>query len=487
MVRQKIIFRADGNHEIGLGHLSRCLALAEILSNTHETCFAIQVPDKNLLDTISRITSDNIVLSLADPSSPEFSDELVPYLKGDEIVVLDGYHFHTGYETQVRRHARAIVTIDDIPSRHFVADAIINFCGGMGPHTYSREFYTKVFTGFKYLFLRAPFLRSLPDKAFNNRLFLNMGGADPHNNTLTVLNHLITMKFDGAVDIVVGRDYRHTTLLEPLLRKHNSIRLSQGLSVDKIYRVMNSCSMAIVPPSTVSLEFLSTGGLVFLYQTADNQTLLKKTLLEQKLASDFTEFRFSSQNKTLASLFETRLKIQKEVFDGSSIERVQKIFAHLALGSQLTLRKAGPNDMQQCFEWANDSESRKFSYSQDPIPWERHVAWFQNKIEDPDCFYFIASVGPSNVGQMRFEWKKELDAFQTSYSIDRAWRGKGLSHYLLSKAAQALKATVPSAKIVGFVQEKNVASVKAFRGAGFEMSPTNIYPDSFKFELSFTE
>lgn len=484
MTKQKIIFRADGNSKIGLGHISRCLALAELLSKDHHTCFALQEPDQNLLDSIRKVAHDVIVLVHSDPSNPAFLIELDPYLTSEDIIVLDGYHFNTAYEKNLKKSARALVSIVDIPSRHFASDLIFNFCSTLSASNYSKEFYTQLFLGFEYVFLRSPFLRSSPEsKKFNNRLFLSMGGADSGNETLKILNELIAIDYSGEIEVVIGNNYPHLTSLDPVLKNKDSVLLNQGLNAEEMFNCMNRCALAIVPPSTVALEFLSTGGLTFLHQTANNQAFQKSYLIDTKLAFDYAEFKSIGLTDT-EPLFQQCANLQKNTFDGSSVARVQKIFSDLELSCQLSLRKVTTNDISQCFKWANDPDVRKYSYSTEPIPWEDHVLWISRKMADPNCFYFIAEIGNSSIGQVRFDFLKDEDAFQISYALDQDWRGKGLGYYLLIRGIQKLNLLAPLKMIIGYVQKTNAASVKAFQKAGFAIFLSKSYPDSFKFELS---
>ena len=53
MLNSRIIFRADGNSIIGLGHISRCLALYDILKGTYqEVIFVTRDSDINTVQTI---------------------------------------------------------------------------------------------------------------------------------------------------------------------------------------------------------------------------------------------------------------------------------------------------------------------------------------------------------------------------------------------------------------------------------------------------
>lgn len=484
MTTQKIIFRADGNSKIGFGHISRCLALAELLSKDHYLCFAIQEPIQDLIDILKKVVNEVILLPFSEPSSPAFLTELGPSLTGREIVVLDGYHFDTEYEENLKTLALATVSIDDIPSRHFVSDLVFNFCGSLTANDYSKEFYTQLFTGLRYVFLRPPFLHHPAlNKKFNNRLFLNMGGSDSGNETLKIINELIKVDLFEEIEVVVGNQYAHLTSLENIQIRNSSIMINQGLTAEEMFNCMNRCAVAIVPPSTVALEFLSTGGLVFLYQTASNQSLQKKYLIENKLAFDYSSFKSTELSEPL---FQQSLNLQKKSFDGESISRVQKVFNDLELSCRLSLRSITSGDSEQCFNWANDPEVRKHSYSTGSIDWSDHVKWFDKKMADPNCFYFIAEIADNPVGQIRFDFLKDEEAFQISYLLDQNWRGKGLGYYLITKGVQKLNQLTPLKKVIGQVQKTNEASLKAFQKAGFTMILSKSHPDSFKFELSFT-
>jgi UDP-2,4-diacetamido-2,4,6-trideoxy-beta-L-altropyranose hydrolase len=93
--KRRVIFRADGNSRIGLGHVARSLALAHMLRGEFECVFAVQSPTKELKEQILQVCSGIISLPLCLPSEERFVHELAAYISKDEIVVLDGYDFGT--------------------------------------------------------------------------------------------------------------------------------------------------------------------------------------------------------------------------------------------------------------------------------------------------------------------------------------------------------------------------------------------------------
>ena len=63
-----MVIRADGGSAIGMGHVVRTLALAEILRDNYQIQYAIQQPDDNIKQLIAKTTNNIIEL----PPIPNF-------------------------------------------------------------------------------------------------------------------------------------------------------------------------------------------------------------------------------------------------------------------------------------------------------------------------------------------------------------------------------------------------------------------------------
>ena len=62
-------------------------------------------------------------------------------------------------------------------------------------------------------------------------------------------------------------------------------------------------------------------------------------------------------------------------------------------------------------------------FSSEPIPWEQHQHWFDNKLNDPGCVFFIAlDVEGAPIGQMRFD----VDGEEAVISVSLAEQFHGL-------------------------------------------------------------
>ena len=92
-MKSKILIRADGSPQIGLGHLVRCFALAQMLKVDFEIIFYCrQIPNA----MIAEIKSQGFSCIEIDREG-EFLDQL----SEDTISVLDGYNFDTDYQRKI--------------------------------------------------------------------------------------------------------------------------------------------------------------------------------------------------------------------------------------------------------------------------------------------------------------------------------------------------------------------------------------------------
>lgn len=128
---------------------------------------------------------------------------------------------------------------------------------------------------------------------------------------------------------------------------------------------------------------------------------------------------------------------------------------------------ATQDDMDLLYEWANDEEVRKNSFSTEKIPYENHVKWFQRLLERKDCKQYIYYVDDIAVGQVRVTIEGENA--EIGYSICAAGRGKGYAKRMLQCLRVQLKQDVPQVKtLIAKVKPENVASQKVFLGLEYK-------------------
>ena len=138
------------------------------------------------------------------------------------------------------------------------------------------------------------------------------------------------------------------------------------------------------------------------------------------------------------------------------------------ISDYLTFRKAGKSDMQMVFDWANEEETRKQSFSTKPITWEEHVAWYEKSLNSRDRYLFICMHGDIPVGLFRIDRLEEAIG-EISYSIDKKYRGRGYALEMLKAGEEVLKKNrIIVWDLLAKVKKDNEASRHIFKVLGFK-------------------
>ncbi len=467
-MKTDIFFRADGHSRMGVGHVMRSLALSRLLMRDFNCLFAIRNPNPALRTQARGMCHRLIELPETEKDLEEAALLAKHFLSGEEIVVLDGYHFGAEYQAVLRRRGCRIVSIDDLCGGPFLADLIINHAGGVGSGDYEAQPYTRFCLGPEFALLHKAYLEAARKRSRPNGhrvAFVCMGGADPNNDTLQVLRRLEASGFVQQCYVVLGPAYEHHDALKDYLRESAlSVMLLENLPPEHMVGYMRLCPLAICPPSTVALEYCCVGGALYLHQTADNQRDLHRYLIDEGLAFELTAFPVVQPERVAAAM-----ERQAQVFDGHSDERLRRTFIRLENEMHSRLRPAGIDDMMLFFRWANDPETRRQSFNSKPITLAEHKHWFSRKVFDPNSYLYVLEFKGQPVGQIRFDLEERA---VLSYSVAPEFRGRGFGTLLIEKGLERLRRDVGKPlEVIGYVKEGNTASNRAFRKLGFEPMP----------------
>jgi len=275
-MKPHIIIRADGNSQIGLGHLIRCFALAQMLRNDFEITFYC----KEIPDTILANLKDN---GLGCCKIKE-EDEFLSQLNVNKIVVLDGYQFNTNYQKQIKTYGTKLVCIDDMHDKEFVADLIINHAPGITFEDYKVQPYTRFALGLEYSLLRPEFLKqAIKERRIEkiDSILICFGGSDPSDLTGTILNCLQHKSDIHKIIVVVGASYSQTEKLKHSISDHSHIEIKSNLDADALAEIMSNTDLAIVPSSTIALESFISKMILITGVTVENQQNIYKGLLKE--------------------------------------------------------------------------------------------------------------------------------------------------------------------------------------------------------------
>lgn len=477
---KKIFFRADGSEKIGLGHIVRSSALASAVSKNYNCILATRCKISSVLKEVSKVYDDIVQLPEIDFHSEVTQASEI--FENADLIVLDGYAFDDIYQRELVKQKFDFISIDDIRETFFYSRAIINHNGGLSPLDYHAQPGTQFYLGPQYSLLRKPFLEAAKRRrqAIDNKnCFVCFGGADPFNKTLEVLRSDNILSQFHHFYVVTGSAYQYEQELINFADSKKNISTYSSLSPEELVRVMQKCCFAICSPSTLVYEYMSVGGVVFLEQIADNQKDVIKYMVGKKLAFSVVDIGNVDDSKISQSL-----EKQSDHFDGRSDERFLKMFEQFFHAKKIKLRRAKETDLQVCFDWANDILVRKQSYNQNPISLGEHTAWFHQKLNDPNSFFYILESDQTPFAQIRFEVNHD-EAF-LGYLIDQKNRNKGLGTSVLSLGIERFISDFQKpVKIIGYVKSSNIPSQSSFEKLAFRKEISTEYSDSFKYIMHY--
>lgn len=466
--------RADGSTATGLGHLVRCQALAQALLPAFEPAFVVREPDPTIIQLLRSAGLTVWPVPAAVPSGPVEAAWLAAQLRATDLLVLDGYQFSPEYQRVVAATGAALICLDDLVTPPLWADVVLNQAGGVLPAAYAAVPLAQLCLGPTYALLRPEFwAASVTDfpTATPPRVFLNMGGADPGNETARVLAQLRQQLPAWALEVVTGAAYPHQPALQATAQALGGpITLHHNLSASQLASLLRRCQIFVCPPSGVAYECCAAGGAVLLHPTADNQQALFQFLTQAKLALPLAEAWTLNPSQVLA-LAAAQRPAQRLLFDGEAPTRLLAVFQALAASQQYTLARATPADAALYFEWANDPAVRQYAIHPEPIAWDTHLAWFSRRLQDTDSYlYLLRSPEGAPVGQVRVEFDGPAGPGLIDYSVAATYRGQGLGPLLLRRALQRLRHERPArvgTAVVGQVKAGNAASARVFERLRF--------------------
>lgn len=473
-----LLLRADANVHTGIGHVMRCLALAQAWQDAGgQVTFATA----EITDSLAaRLASEGMALrAIAAPLGSRGDAHLTAELAvqlGAAWVVLDGYYFGADYEGRLRERVPRLLAIDDEghAGRH-VADLILDQNLAARATSYvARPAASECLLGPDFALLRRDFrvarVSSRVTAALGRKLLLTMGGTDPAAATETLLDVLEPVAHEFELEVVTGTaNPRAAALAERLGWWPSVTRLVLDADMPKR---LAWADLAISAAGTTCWELACLGVPALLVSVADNQRPNASAMAAHGAALDLGDVATLDGEALVEALFalahETeRRRLMAErgraLVDGQGARRV--VTAMLARDS-LRLRKATAEDAQRLFDWANDPVTRAMSFRSESIPWEDHRRWLAAVLADQDRLLLIAEWRVDGVwrpcGQLR------LDAGGlVSLGFDPAWRGRGLAAPTLRRALTLPEVAAFGPLYTAFIRPENAASQRAFRQAGF--------------------
>lgn len=462
----QVYIRADGSSTIGLGHLMRCFALAQMLREHFSIHFICREAPENF---IKEITQTGFYYT-AIQSESEFHN----LLSGNEIVVLDHYGLTSEDQQKIRNIGCKLICVDDMHDKKYHADLIINHAPGIRPGDYEALPDTHFALGPDYALLRPAFLEQARKErkiTTVNNVLICFGGADFKNLTESTLKTV--MEFPGfkQIRVVTGAAYSNEDAIRSLMKSDPRIIYLHAASENEMLEAMLHSDLAIVPASGVLIEALAVKCMVISGIYVENQQFIYANYKAQGFFIDAVNFETENLKKAIDIAFTIPSGNIQQPIDGKSGERLLRKFRELLDKKELTLRRAAFSDLEITYQWATSRAVRAFSFSTHEISAEEHQQWFSSRLKDNNCLFFIAISDGKPAGSIRFDIRDQEALI--SYLVAPEFQGQGLGQVILRLGLRELlsdqqKHNIPLSHVTGYVLHANIPSLKAFRRLGFD-------------------
>ena len=271
------LIRCDGDETIGLGHIVRCLALAEELRETHSwgVIFAVREGDIG-----AHMIQDNgfaVERKLKGASEKDWLEELITRINPDALVM----DFRTNLEgSKVRKwRERGILVadIDDPEDKRLEADLLF-----YPPVPQLQEmnwdgFDGTLFAGWEWVILRKQFA-SLPVDTKKHpgkppTILVTMGGSDPAGLTLKTAEALDSVEYPFRALFILGNAYQDKKSLKNYL-KTVEYPYEIKCDVQEMATLMSGVDLAVASFGVTAYELAAMGvPALYLSLTEDHRAV----------------------------------------------------------------------------------------------------------------------------------------------------------------------------------------------------------------------
>ncbi|CCE22428.1 UDP-2,4-diacetamido-2,4,6-trideoxy-beta-L-altropyranose hydrolase [Methylotuvimicrobium alcaliphilum] len=305
-----IVFRADASVRIGIGHIMRCLTLADALAiEGHDCTFVTRNHSGHLADLIQRRghrvalmeppakngsneTGDSEYaewLGASWQADAEETIELLQDSKADWLIV-DHYAIDHRWHKVLRPAAEKILVVDDLANRALDCEVVLNQNYGCRENDYRKRVRPDclLLLGPRYALLRPEFSQLRPQaiekrKTFQGirRILVSMGGTDADNATSLVLQTLAGVDWPKPpeIDVVLNSRAPHLQSVIESARLH-PLAVSVAVDVNDMAERMLRADLAFGAGGVTTWERCCLGLPSLVIMTANNQNFTIQTLHE---------------------------------------------------------------------------------------------------------------------------------------------------------------------------------------------------------------
>lgn len=325
-MKRSVFFRADGNDEIGRGHISRCVAVADMLCNDFEIIFVVLASNEAYFLKLNIAYKHYVINN---------NEKVLDAINNNDILWLDGYCFSEKFKSIAKKKTYKLIETNDIPYKVNNVDVLVNHT----PNISQEDFYgvkneVQLLLGLNYVLLRKKFLEIAKNGdskvGAGKGVFICFGGADTFDLGLKFVNKLLNLEFKDPI-------YWVTKSLEESKKYsfNKNVYMLSGLDELEMIKYMSTSKVILIPTSVLSFEAMAIRKPIFTGYFVENQELIYKGLIQQGLAEGIGYLETNEHVEIASILFrkyysdtekhEVQIKNQVKAIDGLSGERIKNI------------------------------------------------------------------------------------------------------------------------------------------------------------------
>lgn len=480
---ERVAIRVDASEQLGVGHLSRCLALADGLARAGA---AVLFVSRELPERLQELVRQHghEVYSFESVSPQSWQQDAAQTRRELEAggpwrwLIVDHYGLDERWEAELQDVAGAIMVIDDKADRPHRCAVLLDQNSFRDAELRYQALVSSdcvQLLGPRFALLRPQFRqrRSISPlvRTQLRSVLIFFGGSDPSNLTGRALAAVVRAALPGLeISVVVGSLNPHRAAIAAQCA---AVGADYHCQIDNMMELMARADLAVGAAGTASWERCCVGLPALLVTIADNQVQVAAELAARRAAINLGAdndalperlrtllVRLSRRPQMLSQLSRRAARL----VDGIGVERV--CFSLLGERS-LRLQAAVESDAQQAWEWRNCASVRANSFNSAPIPFEQHLAWWRAALASTDRVLLIGMLLTLPIGVIRLDLRETLATI--SIYLNPALTGQGVGPALLRCATRWIREHLPALnRIEALVKTGNRASHRAFLAAGYQ-------------------
>lgn len=454
-----VVILTEGGKNFGLGHVARCSSIYQAFE--HFNVFPKFIVNGD--DSIKSLISD-IDVEITDWRN-DFS-----IVSNANIVVIDSYFADFDFYNKLSEEIPLVIYIDDNNRLNYPKGIIVNGTLDVLNMKYPQRRNINYLVGNEFIPLRKDFwnISKLKINESIETVLITMGGNDLRNLTPNILKLLNDNFPQLNKKVIIADSFNNIQEIE--LLNNGTVELIYSPNSSEIIDVMSSVDLAISASGQTLYELACIGVPTIAIGIIDNQ----KNNIQNWINQGFIEFAgcwnddnlFDNILNKMEYLQDKNIRCDKRLLgiqavDGKGSLKIVKGILNKFYKDNSIFRSIQKEDCLKIFEIANDDEVRKSSFNSDKIPIEGHKKWFNNILNDNSVKFYVLEYENDLIGQLRLDFDEKYPV--VSISLNKKYRGLGLSKILLAKGLELIEG-----KVIAYIKKENIRSISFFESMGFK-------------------